>query len=155
MNQNTIPMSICNTNKKIHILICVSGSVAAMKIPELVVKLYNHAYIRIVCTKSALFFIKNASNYEPVVWNEFNYLYGNMIRKCNTNNTNTTNNTTTNSNKDRNKENGLDMFIIDDDEWDCWSTIGDPVLHIELVKWAHICLVVPASSDILSKMSIG
>jgi len=45
MNQNTIPMSICNTNKKIHILICVSGSVAAMKIPELVVKLYNHAYI--------------------------------------------------------------------------------------------------------------
>ena len=32
---------------------------------------------------------------------------------------------------------------------------GDPVLHIELRKWADICLVAPLSANTLAKLALG
>lgn len=41
----------------------------------------------------------------------------------------------------------------DDDEWKMWGERGDPVLHIELRKWADIFLIAPLDANTLAKMA--
>lgn len=43
---------------------------------------------------------------------------------------------------------------LDEDEWK-WKTRGDPVLHIELRKWADMILIAPLSANTLAKVSNG
>jgi len=43
----------------------------------------------------------------------------------------------------------------DDDEWSRTYTIGDPILHIELRRWADIVLVAPCSANTLAKIAAG
>ncbi|XP_062563223.1 phosphopantothenoylcysteine decarboxylase [Armigeres subalbatus] len=43
----------------------------------------------------------------------------------------------------------------DADEWSSWSGRGDPVLHIELGKWADLMLVAPLDANTLAKMAQG
>ncbi|TRM63838.1 flavo protein [Schizophyllum amplum] len=43
----------------------------------------------------------------------------------------------------------------DADEWRADYTIGDPILHIELRRWADIVLVAPCSANTLSKIAHG
>lgn len=46
-------------------------------------------------------------------------------------------------------------FIQDEDEWHDWKKVGDPVLHIELRRWADILVVAPCSANTLAKMANG
>lgn len=43
----------------------------------------------------------------------------------------------------------------DEDEWKAWQNRGDPVLHIELVKWANILLIAPLDANTLAKITNG
>ncbi|KAF5382493.1 hypothetical protein D9615_003041 [Tricholomella constricta] len=43
----------------------------------------------------------------------------------------------------------------DDDEWTGNFNIGDPILHIELRRWADVVLVAPCSANTLSKIAHG
>ncbi|KZV81115.1 flavo protein [Exidia glandulosa HHB12029] len=43
----------------------------------------------------------------------------------------------------------------DDDEWQTWSKIGDPILHIELRRWADVVVIAPCSANTLSKLAHG
>ncbi|KIK70454.1 hypothetical protein GYMLUDRAFT_32476 [Collybiopsis luxurians FD-317 M1] len=43
----------------------------------------------------------------------------------------------------------------DEDEWKSDYKIGDPILHIELRRWADIVLVAPCSANSLSKIAHG
>lgn len=43
----------------------------------------------------------------------------------------------------------------DEDEWDTWKTRSDPVVHIELRRWADILVVVPLSANTLGKVAMG
>lgn len=43
----------------------------------------------------------------------------------------------------------------DSDEWNTWKTRLDPVLHIELRRWADILIVSPLTANTLSKISLG
>lgn len=43
----------------------------------------------------------------------------------------------------------------DRDEWSDWNKIGDPILHIELRRWADLVVVVPCSADMLAKIAGG
>ncbi|KAH0831885.1 putative flavoprotein [Lanmaoa asiatica] len=43
----------------------------------------------------------------------------------------------------------------DDDEWSGTYTIGDPILHIELRRWADIVLVAPCTANTLAKIAAG
>ncbi|KAG1835517.1 flavoprotein [Suillus variegatus] len=43
----------------------------------------------------------------------------------------------------------------DEDEWSGPYKIGDPILHIELRRWADIVLVAPCSANTLSKIAHG
>ncbi|GAA5853456.1 hypothetical protein JCM3766R1_000772 [Sporobolomyces carnicolor] len=43
----------------------------------------------------------------------------------------------------------------DAEEWAGWSKIGDPILHIELRRWADLVLVAPCSANTLAKLNHG
>lgn len=110
-----------------RILICFTGSVATLKVPEICVLLLDAGHeIRIVGSSSASYhFLERSKYYNPKVWERF------LELDCHS------------------------RIITDSDEWKYWNVMGDPVVHIELRKWADILLVVPASADILAKLSSG
>lgn len=39
------------------------------------------------------------------------------------------------------------------DEWLMWNKRGDPVLHIELGKWADLLVIAPLSANSLAKIA--
>lgn len=43
----------------------------------------------------------------------------------------------------------------DEDEWRAWQAVGDPVLHIELRRWADVYVVAPLSANTLAKLANG
>eukprot|EP00095_Tigriopus_kingsejongensis_P000576 snap_masked-scaffold372_size192401-processed-gene-0.6 protein:Tk00576 transcript:snap_masked-scaffold372_size192401-processed-gene-0.6-mRNA-1 annotation:"c3orf19 homolog" len=48
----------------------------------------------------------------------------------------------------------LGVEVVDDScEWTTWKTRGDPVLHIELTKWADLIVVAPLDALTLSKLA--
>lgn len=49
---------------------------------------------------------------------------------------------------------GTDVWT-DDQDWTSWRKVGDPILHIELRRWADIVLVAPCSADMLAKIANG
>lgn len=48
------------------------------------------------------------------------------------------------------------LVYTDEDEWNGYTTVGvDPVVHIELRKWADVLLIAPLSANSLSKLANG
>ncbi|GAB5588288.1 hypothetical protein Unana1_03188 [Umbelopsis nana] len=45
--------------------------------------------------------------------------------------------------------------ITDEDEWNAWRQIKDPVLHIELRNWADIMVLAPLDANTLAKVANG
>lgn len=43
----------------------------------------------------------------------------------------------------------------DEDEWRQWRAVGDPVVHIELRRWADALVVAPLSANTLAKIANG
>ncbi|KAK0464375.1 flavoprotein [Desarmillaria tabescens] len=52
-------------------------------------------------------------------------------------------------------EDGDTRVWTDKDEWPTSFKIGDPILHIELRRWADVVLVAPCSANTLSKIAHG
>src|SRR5207244_59182 len=56
-------------------------------------------------------------------------------------------------------DNGMrnrDIVILDEDEWPAGRYVrGDPVLHIELRRWAHALLIAPLDANTLAKLAGG
>ncbi|KAI8468368.1 MAG: flavoprotein [Monoraphidium minutum] len=46
-------------------------------------------------------------------------------------------------------------LLGDEDEWRQWKQVGDPVVHIELRRWADLLLVAPLSANTLAKAAGG
>lgn len=42
--------------------------------------------------------------------------------------------------------------VTDDVEWLSWQNRGDPVVHIELSKWADIIVIAPLDANTLAKL---
>jgi len=50
----------------------------------------------------------------------------------------------------------LDAPLYDDNaEWSSWHRLSDPVLHIELRKWADVLLVCPLTAHTMAKIAVG
>ncbi|XP_055372328.1 phosphopantothenoylcysteine decarboxylase [Condylostylus longicornis] len=49
---------------------------------------------------------------------------------------------------------GVQIFN-DEDEWKMWSKRGDPVLHIDLGKWADVFVIAPMDANSLAKFATG
>jgi phosphopantothenoylcysteine decarboxylase len=112
------------------VLICITGSVASIKLEELVSCLLcsNHVIvdhsrqqlrpivIKVVMTQMATHFVHV---------NQLKQNYPNVT------------------------------FYTDADEWSAWKQKGDPVTHIELRKWADLLLIAPLDANTLAKIANG
>lgn len=55
---------------------------------------------------------------------------------------------------EKDKLEAVDIYT-DSDEWSSWTKRNDPVLHIELSKWADIFLIAPLDANTLAKIANG
>jgi len=101
----------------VNILLCCTGSVATIKVPELLTKLkeYSSFKVKLLVTDHSTHFLPDLASLGVLG----------------------------------------DSVLIDQDEWDQWSKRGDPVVHIELRKWADLCVVAPLSANTLAKLANG
>ncbi|XP_060116117.1 phosphopantothenoylcysteine decarboxylase [Heteronotia binoei] len=101
------------TQKNIHVLVGVTGSVAALKLPLLITELLKipKVEVQVVTTERAKHFYNPQEL--PVT------LYG------------------------------------DADEWQLWKGRTDPILHIDLRRWADLMLVAPLDANTLAKIANG
>lgn len=101
-----------------NVLLGVTGSVAALKTPELMRALLAAGYqVKVVATQPALYFFDH-------------------------------------------KQLPPGILVADEDEWPrqhegkIWQR-SDPVLHIELRRWADLLLIAPLDANTLAKLAIG
>eukprot|EP00752_Nemacystus_decipiens_P003570 g3292.t1 len=107
------------------ILLCLSGSVAVVKAPQLAVKLAEFAEIKILVTEASKHFLERSKAYNSEAYAAFSALDP-PIR-----------------------------VLADADEWGAWDAVGDSVLHIQLRDWADMLLVAPLSTNTLAKLANG
>lgn len=122
----------------VHLLVLASGSVAAIKLGELLDQLTQFTQptlqLRVASTYHAQHFIergrpsKTLSKVSPL---------------------------TTQYQKARKEEDEGPIFYTDKDEWSQWNSTSDPVLHIELRRWADCVLIAPLDAHTLAKISLG
>ena len=113
-------------DKKKHLLLASSGSVATIKLPNILQGLscYNNLSIRIVLTKAAGNFLAGQSSEQPLL----DSLHG--IKN-------------------------VDGIYRDEDEWGTPWVRGGNILHIELRRWADILVIAPLSANSMAKMTAG
>lgn len=46
-------------------------------------------------------------------------------------------------------------FVLDEDEWSAWQGRGDSVLHIQLREWAQVLVIAPLDANTMAKMAQG
>jgi phosphopantothenoylcysteine decarboxylase len=139
---STIPSTKTSECRTFNLLICVTGSVAAIKLPELIScflqsELSNSSVpmrfdVRVALTDSALHFCPQENLKQSVM--EF-------LKQDETIKT----------------ENPICNFQVytDKDEWNAWNKRGDPVTHIDLKKWADVLLIAPLDANTLAKIANG
>ena len=112
---------------KTHLLLAASGSVATIKIPNILSALSSHANlsIRLILTQSALNFLQGQSAEQPHI-SSFLSRYPN-----------------------------LEGIHLDEEEWVHPWKRGQGILHIELRRWADILVIAPLSANTLAKITGG
>lgn len=61
---------------KPNVLLCCTGSVATVKVPEIVSELSSWANVLIVTTKASRHFLLSSSEYNPTAWKQFQSIGG-------------------------------------------------------------------------------
>jgi phosphopantothenoylcysteine decarboxylase len=111
---------------KTHILLAASGSVATIKLPNIAEALSRHP---------------NVSIRVIVTQSAEKFLMGQSLEQP--------------AIEALLRLPGVDAIYRDEDEWKTPWVRGEPILHIELRKWAHLLLVAPLSANTMAKMTVG
>jgi phosphopantothenoylcysteine decarboxylase len=111
---------------KYHLLLAATGSVATIKIPNILEALskYNNLSVRVLLSESAAEFLQAQSKEQPSLA---------QISKIK----------------------NVDAIYRDEDEWSKPWVRGDNILHIELRRWADLMVIAPLSADSLAKIALG
>lgn len=111
---------------KRHLLLGASGSVATIKLPNILQALSHHENlsIRLILTSSARRFLANQSAEQPSL---------HSLRRIP----------------------NVAGIYTDDDDWNPPWTRGRPILHIELRRWADLLVIAPLSANSLAKLVAG
>lgn len=120
------PHALPLNDEKIHLLLCATGSVATIKIPNIVQALSRHENlsIRLIFTEAARNFLRGQSAEQP-------------------------------SMEDIEALPNVEGIYFDEDEWSEPWVRGNKILHIELRRWADIMVIAPLSADTLAKITQG
>jgi phosphopantothenoylcysteine decarboxylase len=123
-NQDTFDLPLHDV--KVHLLLCASGSVATIKIPNIINALSRHPNIsiRLIFTSSATSFLQGQSTEQPSI-------------------------------ADIEALPNVDRIYFDEDEWQEPWVRGNKILHIELRRWADLMLVAPLSANSMAKITQG
>lgn len=113
-------------DNKIHILLAASGSVATIKLPNIAQALGRHQTVSV-----RIVVTKSAEKF--LAGQSLEQPPLEMLRQIA----------------------GVDAVYRDEDEWEVPWSRGEPILHIELRKWAHLLLVAPLSANTMAKMTMG
>jgi phosphopantothenoylcysteine synthetase/decarboxylase len=126
LNDPKLNIPIDSNDKKLHLLLCASGSVATIKIPNIITALSRHRNlsIRIILTPAAAQFLQGQSAEQPTL-EEIAALPN------------------------------VDGVYFDEDEWAEPWVRGNKILHIELRRWADLCVIAPLSADAMAKIVSG
>ncbi|KAK4610417.1 Coenzyme A biosynthesis protein 3 [Fulvia fulva] len=113
-------------DSKRHLLLACSGSVATIKLPNMIQALSTHKNlsIRIILTSSAAEFLQGQSSEQPSLQA--------ILQMPN-----------------------VEGIYFDSDEWKQPWTRGASILHIELRRWADLMLIAPLSANGLASLSLG
>ncbi|GKZ24552.1 hypothetical protein AbraCBS73388_011379 [Aspergillus brasiliensis] len=114
------------SDNKIHVLLAASGSVATIKLPLIAEALGRHPNISI-----RIIVTKSAAEFLKGQSHEQPLLESLLELP------------------------GVDAIYRDEDEWRHPWTRDEPILHIELRKWAHLLLIAPLSANTMAKMTMG
>lgn len=111
---------------KYHLLLAATGSVATIKIPNIVEALskYENLSIRVLLSESAAHFLQAQSEEQPSL-------------------------------KQIASIKNVDGIYQDADEWRKPWVRGDSILHIELRRWADLMVIAPLSANSLAKVALG
>ncbi|KAG8231614.1 hypothetical protein J437_LFUL010292 [Ladona fulva] len=137
-----------------NILIGVTGSVATIKLPLLAqgfISEGSDVRLKIVTTERARHFYDTDSIAREV-------LKGQSLssESCSGIKENSSREIEVDLAKDvSKKDEGKVEILGDEDEWAAWSRIGDPVLHIELCKWADVFVIAPLDANTMGKLTNG
>ncbi|KAH7145616.1 putative flavoprotein [Dactylonectria estremocensis] len=114
------------TDGKMHVLLAASGSVATIKLVQIINGLAEHRNlsVRVILTGSAMHFLAGQSSEQPTV-SEVNYMPN------------------------------VDAVYTDASEWAKPWKRGAPILHINLRKWADVLVVAPLSANTMAKVVNG
>lgn len=124
--EKTLKASDHTNDRKMHLLLAATGSVATIKIPNIVQALAKHRNlsIRIILTESATNFLAGQAEEQPSL--------ASIRRMPN-----------------------VDGIYRDADEWRTPWSRGASILHIELRRWADLMVIAPLSANALAKISSG
>lgn len=124
--QRLDPFHFDHRDDKIHVLLCASGSVATIKIPNIINALARHdrIRIRIIFTAAAANFLQGQSDEQPSI-------------------------------EDIEALPNVDGIYFDEDEWREPWVRGNKILHIELRRWADMMVIAPLSANELAKITQG
>ncbi|ODV89584.1 hypothetical protein CANCADRAFT_4202 [Tortispora caseinolytica NRRL Y-17796] len=136
---------------KLHVLIGATGSVASIKIPFIINKLFeiygDRVDIQVVFTKNSEHFV-NPGKLLQSVGGQYatpgaaGPAHHPAIHSCP-------------SGEDFSLPDMKINIWRDNDEWRLFRNRNSPVLHIELRKWADILLIAPLSANTLAKVANG
>lgn len=113
-------------DRKYHLLLAASGSVATIKLPNIIQGLESESNlsIRIILTASAKQFLQGQSDEQPSL--------SSLLGLPN-----------------------VDGIYLDEDEWEVPWARHNAILHIELRRWADLLIIAPLSANTLAKISNG
>ncbi|GAC98837.1 hypothetical protein PHSY_006432 [Pseudozyma hubeiensis SY62] len=128
--------------RPLHVVLASTGSVASVKIPLIVEELltYDNVRVQIIATDNSLHF------YDRRRIEELNLAAGGGS------------NYDVSSLADENRLAPSSLpaprvkLWTNADEWSSFRSIGDPILHIELRRWADVLLIAPCSANTLAKI---
>lgn len=139
-------------HRRPRVVLGVTGSVAAVKAPELACRLVEEcdADVRIVLSEGGRHFWRNdaAREYHPGHWQRLQQLLLPPEQQQPLSAV---------DDKDTTPPPPLPLVQVIEaaDEWKAWRRLGDPVLHIDLRDWADVLVVAPLSAHSLAKLAHG
>ena len=125
----------------VKVLLAATGSVATVKVPELTSLLLeqNHQ-VTVVLSPTACHFVSKLKVQQAGSGSGSGSAAGLGLGL--------------NEETSETSERKLRVYL-EEDEWKAWKKMGDPVLHIDLAKWADVLLIAPLSANTLAKLANG